>query len=436
MSTIDPEKQRRFAVEVVKQLREAGFTAYWAGGCVRDSLLNRTPNDYDVATTAHPEQIAAVFRHRKTLAIGAAFGVMTVLGPRGAGQIEVATFRQDISYTDGRHPDSVAFSSPEEDARRRDFTINGMFYDPLAEQVIDFVAGQADLQQGVIRAIGSPRERFTEDKLRMLRAVRFASGFNFRLEENTLTAIREMASQISVVSAERIADEMRAMLVQPGRVRAVRLLYLTGLLAAILPEAAQVADSEAWKVELTDELNGPTQTDNQHASRTLALLAAVEHPSFPLALAVLLLSAPADNLAETVGRRWRLARSETDRLAWLLANQQSLNGARAARWSQVQPLLVADGADDLLKLHAAQAALGFAALEDVAFCRAKLQLPVEQLIPPPLVTGADLISLGIPTGPVFAQLLSAARDAQLDGLISDRSAALTYVERLWRESIP
>src|SRR5262249_1299501 len=173
MSKLDPQKQREFAVEVVRQLRDHGFQAYWAGGCVRDHLLERTPKDYDVATSAHPEEIRSVFSHRKTLSIGAAFGVMTVLGPRAAGQIEVGTFRQDVSYSDGRHPDKIAFSSPEEDAQRRDFTINGMFYDPLVEQVIDYVGGEADLKLGVIRAIGNAHERFTEDKLRMLRAVRF-----------------------------------------------------------------------------------------------------------------------------------------------------------------------------------------------------------------------------------------------------------------------
>jgi tRNA nucleotidyltransferase/poly(A) polymerase len=171
-----PEDQRQFAVEVVRRLRAAGFAAYWAGGCVRDRLLGRVPKDYDVATDATPPQIRQVFGHRRTLAIGAAFGVITVVGPKAAGMVEVTTFRRDAAYSDGRHPDGVTFSSAEEDAQRRDFTINGLFFDPLAEEVIDFVGGQEDLRRGVIRAIGQAAERFAEDKLRMLRAVGGGGG--------------------------------------------------------------------------------------------------------------------------------------------------------------------------------------------------------------------------------------------------------------------
>ena len=206
---IDPEQQRRFALEVVRQLRTAGFEAYWAGGCVRDELLGRTPKDYDVATNATPPQIRALFGNTRTLPLGAAFGVITVLGPRSAGMIEVATFRQDAEYSDGRHPDHVTFSSAREDAARRDFTINGMFFDPVDGQVIDFVGGQADLRDHLIRAIGSPRLRFGEDKLRMLRAVRFTAAFGFSLDAETAATIREMAHEIPVVSPERIAMEMR-----------------------------------------------------------------------------------------------------------------------------------------------------------------------------------------------------------------------------------
>jgi tRNA nucleotidyltransferase/poly(A) polymerase len=190
-----PQEQRRFAVEVVRKLRNAGFEAFWAGGCVRDKLLGRTPKDYDVATNATPPQIRELFGRRRTLAIGAAFGVITVIGPKSAGMIEVATFREDAAYSDGRHPDHVTFSSAREDAARRDFTINGLFYDPLDDRVIDFVGGQEDLALRRIRAIGNPRERIAEDKLRLLRAVRFSATFDFALEEGTRAAIREMADQ-------------------------------------------------------------------------------------------------------------------------------------------------------------------------------------------------------------------------------------------------
>ncbi len=236
MPHLVPEKQRRFAVEVVEELRGAGFTAYWAGGCVRDQLVARTPWDYDVATDAKPDEIRRLFGRHRTLAIGAAFGVITVLGPAEAGQVEVTTFRRDADYSDGRHPDRVTFSSPEEDARRRDFTINGMFYDPLADHIIDFVGGEADLRARIVRAIGDARERFTEDKLRMLRAIRFATLFGFELEPATEAAIREMAAEITVVSAERIAAEIEIMLVHANRARAVRLMAETRLLNAVLPE--------------------------------------------------------------------------------------------------------------------------------------------------------------------------------------------------------
>src|SRR5882757_9145104 len=175
----DSTKQRAFALEIAQKLRAAGYESLWAGGCVRDELLGITPKDYDVATSATPDQVRDLFGHRRTLPIGAAFGVVTVLGPRAAGQIEVATFRTDATYTDGRRPDSVHFTTAEHDAQRRDFTINGLFYDPIAKQVVDYVHGQNDLQAHIVRAIGDPHSRLSEDKLRLLRAVRFAAAFDF-----------------------------------------------------------------------------------------------------------------------------------------------------------------------------------------------------------------------------------------------------------------
>ena len=236
MADVHSDKQRRFALEVVEKLRGEGFIAYWAGGCVRDQFLGRTPGDYDVATNAKPDEIRRVFSHRRTLAIGAAYGVIAVLGPPAAGQVEVTTFRSDADYRDGRHPERVVFSSPEEDAQRRDFTINGMFYDPTAEQVIDYVGGKDDIERRIIRAIGEPKARIAEDKLRMLRGVRFAARFDFELDPATAAAIREMATELTVVSAERIAAEMEAMLLDKHRSRAMRLLMETGLLEEIQEE--------------------------------------------------------------------------------------------------------------------------------------------------------------------------------------------------------
>ncbi len=316
MPPIVPTEQRRFALEVVRRLREAGFEAYWAGGCVRDELLHRLPKDYDVATGARPEQIRQLFGEKKTLAIGAAFGVITVRGPRKAGMVEVATFRQDAAYSDGRHPDHVTFSSAQEDARRRDFTINGLFFDPLECRVIDFVGGQEDLAQRVIRAVGPPAERFAEDKLRMLRAVRFSAAFGFALEDDTRAAIRQMAGQIGAVSPERIAMEMGRMLSEPGRGEAVRLLLETGLAGAVLPEIAPADDAGRGRLD-----------------RALAVLERLDHPGFALALAALLGGLADARAARQVCLRWRLSNKDTDRVVWLLAHRADLGGARTMRWS-------------------------------------------------------------------------------------------------------
>ncbi len=407
----DPVAQRQFAVEVVARLRAAGLQAYWAGGCVRDQLLGRVPKDYDVVTEARPDAIRALFGQRRTLAIGAAFGVITVLGPRGAGQIEVATFRRDVDYQDGRRPSSVEFSTPEEDAQRRDFTINGLFFDPVAEQVIDFVDGQADLQRRIVRAIGQPEERFTEDKLRLLRAIRFAAVLEFELEDTTRRAIERMASEVTAVSAERIAAEMERMLVDGNRARAVSLLREVGLLAVILPEVAALADSGTW-------------------SRTLALLEALNHPTFALALAVLLHGVADPAIATVVGRRWRLARSDFERTGWLLTQRGDLPRARALRWSQLQPLLIHPGSGELLTLGDALQAAGLCDAAELAYCRERLTLAPQELNPPPLVTGEDLIARNIPRGKIYARLLRQVREAQLDGQVSDKQQALALVDML------
>ena len=203
---------REFAIQVVSTLQSAGHEALFAGGCVRDRLVGRTPKDFDVATSAVPETVREIFGKKKTLAIGASFGVITVIGPKGADPIEIATFRRDGGYSDGRRPDGVEYTDAREDALRRDFTINGMFFDPIKEEVIDYVGGKADLEAKQIRAIGDPNQRIEEDKLRMLRGVRFASTFGFELEPVTLKAIQEHAKEIDVVSGERIGAEMRRML--------------------------------------------------------------------------------------------------------------------------------------------------------------------------------------------------------------------------------
>jgi tRNA nucleotidyltransferase/poly(A) polymerase len=413
---LDPTQQRQFAVEVVQRLREAGFEAYWAGGCVRDRLLGRAPKDYDVATSARPPEIRALFGQRRTLAIGAAFGVITVLGAKAAGPIEVATFRQDIGYSDGRHPDKVAFSTAEEDAKRRDFTINGLFFDPLSDEVLDFVGGRADLERRLIRAIGDPFQRFAEDKLRLLRAIRFTAKFGFQLTDETRAAIRAMAAQVTTVSPERIAAELRQMLVHSERAAAVRLLDEVGLLAVLLAPGPDAGPP------LIPTLDGPA------GQRALAILARLQEPTFALALAALLGQFVTAEAAEALCRRWRLANRDTQRCAWLIAHQADLTGASRQPWPRVQRLLIHPGIEELLELQTAADTLG---AQDLEFCRAWLSRPRAELDPPPLITGDDLLRHRLPPGKHFQWLLEAVRDAQLERKIASRGEALALVDALW-----
>src|SRR5262245_38454690 len=281
---------REFATDVVRRLRQSGYEALWAGGCVRDELLGLAPDDYDVATSARPEDVVRTFR--KTVEVGASFGVVEVIGPRRPDgsypKVQVATFRSDGAYVDGRRPESVVFSSAEEDAARRDFTINGMFLDPLDGRVIDYVGGQADLQARVLRAIGDPRARFREDKLRLVRAVRFAARFGFPIEPETAAAVREMAAEITVVSAERIAEELRKILVHPGRAWALRQMDELGLLRQIVPEV------ESEMKGLPQGLpSAPTGDLWDHTLKVLEVLEGPRWPApapatFPLAFAAML----------------------------------------------------------------------------------------------------------------------------------------------------
>jgi tRNA nucleotidyltransferase/poly(A) polymerase len=401
----DPNSQRAFAMEIAQKLRAAGFEALWAGGCVRDELLGLTPKDYDVATSATPDQIRDLFGHRRTLPIGAAFGVITVLGPRPAGQIEVATFRSDAAYSDGRHPDSVTFTTAEHDAQRRDFTINGLFFDPVAEQVVDYVGGQDDIRKQTVRAIGDARQRLSEDKLRMLRAVRFAAAFGFAIEPETLRAVQEMAGDINTVSAERIGMEIRRMLLDPNRAVAFHLLRETKLLPQIIPE------TERMSVPEFDE--------------TSRILSTLHQPTLPLAFAALLISIP--GTAVEVGRRLRFTNKEIERANWLHTNMKAAENARTLPWPQLQRLLIHDGAVELLALREAVAGADDRAL---TYCRERLAWPAERLNPLPLVDGSDLIRHGLAPGPQFSALLEQIRDAQLSGEIHTRDDALAIVDRL------
>lgn len=417
-----PDQQRAFAETVVRQLRDAGFTALWAGGCVRDLLLGKTPKDYDVATDARPEQVRAVFGNRRTLSVGESFGVIVVLAPdRDAGQIEVATFRTDGDYSDGRRPDSVVFSTSEMDAQRRDFTINGMFYDPLERRVLDYVGGERDLASGIVRAIGDPHARMTEDKLRMLRAVRFTATFDFQLDPTTAASVRQMASELTTVSAERIGQEARRMLVDPHRHRAMEMCVDLELLPQVFPELVPVQQRpEQWQL-------------------TLSMLRLLQGPSFPLAFAVLhdrVNQCDAESLdplaaVTTSGQRLRLSNQELDAALWLLKHRDALRTAATQSLARLKRTLAAPGGVELLSLLRVQDLAHARDPADSLFCEEFLRAtPPAELNPPPLITGDDLKRLGLAPGPQFKRLLDLLRDEQLNGEISSPEAAITRAKEL------
>lgn len=409
----DPVQSREFATAVVRRLRDAGHETFWAGGCVRDELLGRTPADYDVATAARPDQVRAIFGRGRTLAVGAAFGVITVLGPRGAGQVEVATFRADAPYTDGRHPAGVTFCSAREDAQRRDFTINGLFLDPISGDVHDFIDGKRDLADGIVRAIGVPAMRFGEDHLRMLRAVRFTAFFGFVLEHDTRKAIERMTHLVTSVSPERIAAELRAMLSRPGRKQALELLAETGLAAEVLVEVA------------------PPAVDLARWHDTAQIVAAFDEPDLPMALATLSEHA-GDEALPRIASRLRLSNRETRAAEWIRAGVADLGagvepGARP--WSRTQPWVVGEHAAALADVLRARAACGHGDGTAAAWFTGQVSRPREEIDPPPLVTGVELLAAGVPPGPPVGAALARIRSLQLDGAIATKDEAVAVARR-------
>jgi poly(A) polymerase len=471
----DAVTEREFAIDVVRTLRAAGHEALWAGGCVRDPLLGLTPKDYDVATSAKPKQVRRLFR--RTVAVGASFGVVEVLGRRteqGVLRVQVATFRKDIYDADeedepegeeevpldGRHPRRVVFSTAREDALRRDFTINGMFFDPIEDRLIDYVGGQEDLRARILRAIGEPEQRFTEDKLRLLRAVRFATRFELEIEPATAAAVRAMAAQITVVSAERIAEELKKILVDPRRARGMRLFMDLGLAAAVMPELLPMRGlpqglPPAEAALPPPGLPGPAPADGghpadlwEHVLRVLDLLG--PEPSFPLALAALLhdVGKPrtvgrtperytfhshehvGKRLTSEIALRLKLSNEVRVRAEWLVEKHQVLCDARQMRPSKLKPILAHPGIRELLALHRADALASGRSTDHVEYCEELLT--VWDLNPPPPITGDDLKELGVPQGKIYKTLLDAVREAQLDGAISTREEAIALVLRLWK----
>jgi poly(A) polymerase len=412
--------QAAFATRVVLKLREAGAEAYWAGGCVRDLLRHMPPGDYDVATSATPDRVRELFGKKRTLAVGESFGVIIVLPPAGLAPVEVATFRTEGPYLDGRRPESVVFATAAEDAHRRDFTINGMFIDPVEMRVLDFVGGQADLSAGIIRAIGDPHDRMREDKLRLLRAVRFAAVLSFKLDPITKAAVTEMAPQLSVVSVERIAQELRKMLVHRQRRRAIELCLETGLLEVVLP---------GWEEQAGAEM-------------TLRLLDKLHEPSFGLALATLMRSLPNPELAGRKAvvdpfsvrghcRRLKLSNDEIESCLWLHAHQHDLDRVAQMSDADLKRLLAHPLSGELRKWFAAQSAIDAekAAAFEVLKERSAWWSAAE-LDPVPFITGQDILALGLKPGPRLKELLDIIRTAQLNGDVTTPDAAQQLLRSL------
>ena len=402
---------REFAIQVTEQLQAAGYQALWAGGCVRDQLLNKQPKDYDVATIATPDQIRELFGHRKTLALGAAFGVITLIGPKSAGNIEIATFRKDSDYSDGRRPDAVEFSTAEMDAMRRDFTINGLFFDPLKQEILDYVGGQADLELKLIRAIGNPAERIAEDKLRMLRSVRFAANLDFQIDPATTDTIVRHANEINVVSVERISAELTRMLTHENRRRAVELLHETGLLTNILPELSpMVQDAERFERTL----------------QNLQRLNSIESPPSFAVTMVTLLESPAPEDFFNLCKRLKQPNEVTNTGHWILVNIDTIRQSHDLAWSAVQPLLVKPFAEQAIEFLQAVDPNCAA----IPFCRERLAWPADKLDPAELLNGDILRKHGFNPGPQYKKILQETRRAQLDGQIATTEQAMQIAQSI------
>ncbi|MCX5656287.1 MAG: CCA tRNA nucleotidyltransferase [Planctomycetota bacterium] len=435
--------QKQLAEAVIVRLREAGHEALLAGGCVRDLLLGRPPKDYDVATSARPEQVQALFE--KTIAVGAAFGVVVVI--EGPLEVEVATFRSDADYTDGRRPDHVTFTDARHDALRRDFTINGLFLDPQSGEVIDHVGGRNDLEGRIIRAIGRPRDRFGEDHLRMLRAVRFSAELGFEIESGTAAAVRELAPKVALVSGERVAAELERILtaLPAGRRRGLELMDSLGLMKVLLPEI--------------DAMHGTMQGLPHHPegdvfTHTILCVEYLREPTFELAMAGLLhdLGKPptaavrdgrrtfyghervGEETARQICNRLRLSTLQTRRVTWLVRSHMKLMCCDEMREARLKRLFAEDGFEELAELWRADclASGGTAEAYEALMARYRA-MGREEVKPAPLVTGNDLIRMGLAPGPLFRQVLEQVYDAQLEGRATSKEEAVALVRRILDE---
>lgn len=420
---------------MVGQLRQAGFEAYLAGGCVRDLLLGRSPKDYDVVTSALPHQVEALF-HR-TVAVGAAFGVIRVLvaTPQGPVAVEVATFRTEESYEDGRRPSAVQFSDARSDVLRRDFTVNGLLLDPETGRVLDWVGGLQDLAERTVRTIGDPHQRFAEDRLRMLRAVRLAAELDFQIHPETLQAIRAHARAIRQVSLERVRDELGRLLTSRARGKGLRLLDATGLLEHLLPEVAA--------------LRGVPQPEEFHPEgdvleHTVRVLEALREPTVPLAFAALLhdvgkpltlevrdrIRFPRHDevgaqIADRVMRRLRFRNEDVQRVVALVRQHMRIKDFPSMREGRRRNLAAQPEFEELLELLRADCLASHGDLSVYRWIEDWRRHRAEQpLQPPRLVTGHDLIALGLAPGPAYREILDAVYNAQLEGEVRTREEAL------------
>ncbi len=450
---------KQHAMEIVRRLRERGHQAYFAGGCVRDLLLGREPADFDVSTDATPRQVMQIFP--QTFAVGEQFGVVLVPlaeasaatgvlarhGERSNAVIEVATFRSDVGYSDGRHPDEVRFSKdPREDVQRRDFTINGMMLDPATNEILDFVGGRDDLKAGIVRAIGEPGRRFAEDKLRMLRAVRFAARFEYQIDSATLAAIRQLARQIHQVSCERVREELTKMLTEGRAHRAFELLDTSGLLPEVLPEIAAMKGVEqppqyhpegdvfVHTLLLLEKLQAGSSGS---VSKTLAWGALLHDvgkpPTFRVAPDRIRFDSHVEvgvKMAAEICRRLRFSNHETDQILALVDNHMRFADVQRMKQSTLKKFLRLPAFDEHLELHRIDCLSSHGQLDSYEYSREQLRsLPPEAIRPEPLVTGRDLIGAGYEPGPRFKEILTTIEDAQLEGRLTSREAAIEYVLR-------
>ena len=429
---------RNAALYVVQKLVAAGHQALLAGGCVRDALLGREPKDYDVATDATPDRVVKLFPGAHT--VGAHFGVVIV--KRGEHHIEVATFRKDGCYSDGRHPDSVEFSTAEQDAQRRDFTVNGLFEDPLTGVIIDYVGGRADLQDRVLRAIGDPEARFMEDHLRLMRAVRFATVLGFQIEPRTWGAVCKLSPHIASVSVERLRDEFNKIMLHPARVRGFDLLVESGLMKALLPEILVLQGCEQ-----------PPQFHPEgdvfiHTRLMLSLLP--EQVSLPLVLAVLFhdIAKPATQTVDETGRirfnghdqlgavmtadilkRLKYPNHVIEPAVEAVLNHMVFKDVSKMRVSKLKRFMARPGFEDEMELHRVDCLGCHGFLDNYELLRAKqIEFANEPLIPTPLINGRDLMELGWQPGPAMGSALLEVQNLQLEGKVRTREEALAWVE--------